>query len=109
MGVDDVRRLALALPEAEEYDHGGLPAFRVHGRRFATMLDDEGINLMLGEQGIEAAVARWPDACRPVHFAGRLSSVRLAHGVAAPETVAELVVEAWAVKAPKRLLDARRS
>ena len=104
MGVDDVRRLALALPEAEEYDHGGLPAFRVHGRRFATMLDDEGINLMLGARGIESAIARWPEACRPVHFAGRLASVRLAHGAAPAQTVAELLAEAWASKAPKRLL-----
>jgi hypothetical protein len=103
MRVDDVRRLALALPGAEEYDHGGLPAFRVRGKRFATMLDDEAINLMLGAPGIEAAVARWPDACRPMRAAGRLASARLAFGAVSAETVAELLEEAWALKAPSSL------
>jgi hypothetical protein len=106
MRVDEVLRLALELPETELYDHGGRPAVRVRGKRFASMLDGEGINLMLGEQGIEAAVARWPHACTPNHFAGRLSSVRLAHGAVPAEIVAELLEEAWAVKAPKRLVEA---
>lgn len=42
MDAAAVRSVALGLPEAEEYEHGGLPAFRVRGNRFATMLDAEG-------------------------------------------------------------------
>ena len=34
---DDIRRLALALPEAIESDHHGMPSFRVKGRIFATL------------------------------------------------------------------------
>jgi hypothetical protein len=34
---DDFRRLALALPEAEERAHGGRPDFRVRGKVFATL------------------------------------------------------------------------
>ncbi|WP_313541119.1 hypothetical protein [Leifsonia aquatica] len=37
MDAAAVRALALGLPEAEEYQHGGLPAFRVRGTRFATI------------------------------------------------------------------------
>jgi hypothetical protein len=33
----DVRKLALALPEAEEQDHHGRPSFRVKGKIFATL------------------------------------------------------------------------
>ena len=57
MDAEGVRRVILALPEVEEYEHGGLPAFRVRGKRFATMLDDEGVNLMPGEAAIRMAVA----------------------------------------------------
>ena len=34
---DDIRRLALALPEATEADHHGMPSFRVKGKIFCTI------------------------------------------------------------------------
>jgi hypothetical protein len=34
---DDIRRLALALPEAVEADHFGMPSFRVRGKIFSTI------------------------------------------------------------------------
>jgi hypothetical protein len=104
MDAADVRRSALALPEVEEYEHGDLPAFRVRGRRFATMLDDDGINLMLGEEGILAAAAAWPDACRPRHFAGRLAALRVDYPALPEHVVRDLIAESWARKAPKRLI-----
>ena len=106
MDVADVRRIALALPEAEEYEHGDLPAFRVRGKRFASMLDADGINLKLGEEGITAAAASWPDACTPRVFAGRLSSVRVAYAALPEDVVRDLILEAWSRRAPKRLHDA---
>jgi hypothetical protein len=104
MEAADVRRAALALAEVEEYEHGGLPAFRVRGTRFASMLDADGVNLMLGADGITAALAAWPDACEPRHFAGRLASVRVAYRALPADVVSDLVAEAWAAHAPKRLL-----
>jgi hypothetical protein len=103
MDAEQVRRMILALPEVDEYDHGGLPAFRVRGKRFATMLDDEGINLMPGEAAIRMATATWPDACTERWFAKRLAAVRVALGAADDAVLEELVLEAWASKAPKRL------
>ena len=35
--ADDIRRLALALPEAVEADHHGMPSFRVRGKIFSTI------------------------------------------------------------------------
>jgi hypothetical protein len=38
---DDIRRLALALPEAVEADHFGMPSFRVRGKIFSTIHQDQ--------------------------------------------------------------------
>jgi hypothetical protein len=103
MDAEQVRRMILALPEVEEYDHGGLPAFRVRGRRFASMLDDQGVNLMPGEAAIRMATATWPAACTERWFARRLAAVRVALPRVEDAVLEELVVEAWASKAPKRL------
>ena len=35
--ADDIRRLALALPDALEADHHGMPSFRVRGKIFSTI------------------------------------------------------------------------
>jgi len=37
MTAADFRRIALSLEGVEEYSHGGLPAFRVGGRKFASL------------------------------------------------------------------------
>lgn len=37
MGEEDIRRLALALPEAVEKDHHGVPSFRVRDKIFCTL------------------------------------------------------------------------
>jgi hypothetical protein len=96
--------MALALPEVEEYEHGELPAFRVRGKRFATMLDESGVNLMLDEEGIHAAVACWPDACRPRFWGARIAALRMDYPAMPPGAVRDLLAEAWARKAPKALV-----
>src|SRR5690348_16801126 len=37
MTAADFRRIALSLEGVEEYSHAGLPAFRVGGRKFASL------------------------------------------------------------------------
>src|SRR5258708_12353225 len=37
MTAADFRRIALSLEDVEEYSHAGLPAFRVGGRKFASL------------------------------------------------------------------------
>jgi hypothetical protein len=63
MDRDAVRSAILALPEVQEYVHGELPAFRIRGKRFATMLDEEGVNLMPGEPAIRALTQQYPRFC----------------------------------------------
>lgn len=41
MKADDFREFALALPETEEREHMGHPDFRVNGKIFASLSDDD--------------------------------------------------------------------
>src|SRR5258707_1824330 len=42
MTAADFRRIALTLEGVEEYSHAGLPAFRVGGRKFASLASQAG-------------------------------------------------------------------
>ncbi|MDX6701807.1 MAG: hypothetical protein QOF26_2033 [Baekduia sp.] len=106
MDVEDLRAVALALPEAVEADHFGRPSFRVRGKIFVTVHEDgQGVNLKLPRDEHEALVASRPDVFGTVTW-GQLirTSVRLE--VADPEELAELVQEAWRAVAPKRVVAA---
>jgi len=97
------RSLALSLPEATEQDHHGMPSFRVRGKIYATVPDDEHIRIMLDEHEIRAAVAANPQACAERYWGKRLSCVVATLDAASPELLAELIIEAWLRKAPKAL------
>jgi hypothetical protein len=56
------RRLALALPEAVERDHHGMPSFRVRGKIFATAPGDGHLRVRADEGEIRACVAQDPAA-----------------------------------------------
>jgi hypothetical protein len=98
------RQLALALPEAIEQDHHGRPSFRVGGKIFATLWDGDHMNVMLDEGGILTAVDSEPEACEEVWWGKRLAAVRVNLRRADAEMLANLLTDAWEVKAPRRLL-----
>jgi hypothetical protein len=98
------RKLALAFPEAVEQDHHGRPSFRVAGKIFATLWDEENMNVMLDEGGILTAVQTHPATCDEVWWGKRLAAVRVDLQRADAEMLAELLSDAWESKAPKRLL-----
>ena len=101
---DDVRRLALALPEVVEQDHHGRPSFRVAGRIFATLWDADHMNAMLDEDGIRTAVQNSPDTCAERWWGRRLAAVTVDLRRASEEQVADLLTDAWEGKAPRRLI-----
>jgi hypothetical protein len=106
---DQFRHLALGLPEVVEQDHHGRPSFRVAGRIFATLWDQEHVNVMLGEAGIRTAVQARPGICEEFWWGKRLGAARVALGLADEQLICELLTDAWEQKAPKRLLKDRRS
>ena len=105
VSLDEVRSLALSLPEAVEQDHHGRPSFRVGGKIFATLWSEQRLNVMLDEGGILTAVERDPAACEKVWWGKRLAAVGVTLALADRELLLDLLTDAWEGKAPQRLLD----
>lgn len=107
MTEDDIRRLALALPEAVEADHHGMPSFRVAGKIFCTLHQDrprmmvkldpeDQHNLAEAHPGVvEAVPGYW----------GRKGSTFVAYERADAALIETLLQMAFANVAPKRLRD----
>ncbi|MFI9590836.1 MmcQ/YjbR family DNA-binding protein [Nonomuraea sp. NPDC052265] len=105
---DEVRALALALPETAGKLMYGTPAFYVRGRWFARITQEGGVLVVPvgGEELKHELIAAAPGTYFTTsHYDGHaVVLVRLA-AVAAGE-VAELLTDAWRSRAPKRVVAA---
>ena len=103
---DDFRRLALALPGAEERAHMGHPDFRVGGKIFATLhapAKGTGAVMLLPEQQ-ELAMAAEPEAFSPASGAwGRGGSTVVNLADVSDEWLERVLDWAWAKRAPAQL------
>jgi hypothetical protein len=90
-----------------EQDHHGRPSFRVAEKIFATLWDEEHMNVMLDEGGIRMAVESDPEAFEEVWWGKRLAAVRVNLSRVDTEALRQLLEEAWELRAPRRLLDHR--
>ncbi len=106
---EQIRRLALALPEVVEQDHHGRPSFRVAGRIFATLWDEGHMNVMLDEPGIHTAVQGSPGVSQEFWWGKRLRAVQVDLSRADEAMARELLTDAWEHKAPRRLLPQSRA
>ena len=107
--VDDVRRLALSLPETDEHpSYQGQPSFRVSKKGFAALRDNDD-HLVIWVDSFDAKEALLASDSHKFfttahHDGYRTVLVRYAAvGVA---ELRELLTDAWRTKAPKRLLAA---
>jgi len=101
---NDVRRVALSLPETAEKPSYGTPGFRVKDRLFARLREEGDLLVWVAGEGEKRGlVAAEPEkfATTP-HYDGHASVlVRLA---AVDEAeLRELLTESWRLRAPKRL------
>ncbi|MFC5830794.1 MmcQ/YjbR family DNA-binding protein [Nonomuraea insulae] len=105
---DDVRRLALALPETSEKSMYGTPAFYVRGRWFAR-IREEGDLLVLpvsSEEEKSGLIAAEPATfCTMPHYDGH-ASVLVRLGAVESGEMGELLADAWRLRAPRRLVAA---
>jgi hypothetical protein len=102
---EDVRRVALSLPETTEKPSYGTPGFRVKDRLFARVRE-EGDVLVLWCADVlekEAMIGAEPDRffTTPHYDVHPMVLVRFAS--LDEEELAELLTEAWRVRAPSRL------
>jgi hypothetical protein len=107
---DDVVAIGTALPEVEVGTSYGTPALKVRGKLLCRMRaePEEALVLRVSDMGErEALLQGQPDAFFTIpHYDGHpYVLVRLAN--VDPRELAELLDEAWRIRAPKRLVAAR--
>ena len=104
---DDVRRIALSLPEVIEKPSYGTPGFRVKDKLFLRVRSDaEGALVAfltdMGEK--EALIASEPDKFFTTpHYDGHASVLVRLEAVDEDE-LREIITDAWAKRAPRRLV-----
>ena len=102
---DEVRALALALPEVEETTSYRSPAFAVAGKTFAGVSRHAGaIWARCDREERPLLVASKPDVYRLTpHFEAAPAHLLIWLEHADEDDVRERLVDAWLIKAPRRL------
>ena len=101
---DDVRRIALALPETSERPAYGNTAWRVRDKIFA--IGGEGADRVSIKAGLETQaelIATDPVTFAKSAYVGRFGWITVVLERVDPELLARLLREAWRRSAPKRL------
>lgn len=103
---DDVRRIALSLPETTEKSSYNTPGFRVKDRLFLRIRSaDEGwlVVFVADLDEKDALLASDPDVFHTIpHYDGHASVLVDLDAVGADELV-EVITDSWLVKAPVRV------
>ena len=100
----DFRRIALSLEGAEEFPHAGLPAFRVGGRRFASLASQaEGYgNLTLTLEHQAAFVEEAPEIFLPIPGGfGRMGHTHIRLAAANEDILTGALRTAWKLRVEK--------
>ena len=105
VGWDDIRTIALSLPEAEE-EHGERPAFRVRGKLFAwRSRDRDGATLALRVDRDEKQMMleSRPDLYFQTPHYERYPGVLVHLDAIDLDELRERIEDAWMIQAPKSL------
>ena len=104
---DDVRALALGLPEAVEQETWGHATFRVRNKMFGTLATDGSTASVKATREEQTALVQGdPETFFVPAYVGRHGWVGFHVSLVEPGELAELVTEAWRMTAPKRLVRA---
>ncbi|HVJ28958.1 MAG TPA: MmcQ/YjbR family DNA-binding protein [Gammaproteobacteria bacterium] len=104
MKIADVRRLALALPEATEAPHFDRTSFRVRDKIFATVgSDGRDMNVFVDDEQREIMVKVDPRAYE-TRMWGKSGYLHVHLAKAKARDVETLLQSAWERKAPKKLV-----
>ena len=104
MTATDFRRIALKLDGVEEISHAGLPAFRVGGRRFASLASqaDGYGNLSLTLEQQAAFVEDAPEIFLPIPGGwGKMGHTHLRLAAATEDVLTGALQTAWKLRIEK--------
>jgi hypothetical protein len=104
MTAADFRRIALSLEGVEEYSHAGVPAFRVGGRKFASLASQaEGYgNLMLTLEQQAAFVEEAPEIFLPIPGGwGKMGHTHIRLAAASEDVLTGARRTAWKLRIEK--------
>jgi len=104
MTAADFRRIALSFDGVEEYPHAGFPAFRVGGRKFASLASqNEGYgNLMLTLEQQAEFVEEAPEIFLPIHGGwGRMGHTHIRLAAASEDVLIGALRTAWKLRVDK--------
>lgn len=106
---DDVRRIALSLPETDEHpSYGGRASFRVKKKGF-THLREDGESIVVFVEGLDEKEAILASDSRKFftepHYDG-YPTVLVRFKKVHVKELRELLTDSWRLKAPKRVLAA---
>lgn len=104
MTAADFRRIALSLAGVEEYLHAGLPAFRVGGRKFASLASQAAGygNLMLTLEQQAAFVEESPEIFLPISGGwGKMGHTHIRLAAASEDVLAGALRTAWKLRVDK--------
>jgi hypothetical protein len=104
MTAADFRRIALSLEGVEEYSHAGLPAFRVRGRKFASLASQaEGYgNLMLTLEQQAEFVHEAPEIFLPIPGGwGKMGHTHIRLAAAREDVLMGALKTAWKLRVEK--------
>jgi len=101
--LDDVRKVALALPHTTEEPHHDYGSFRVRGKIFVTIPPGgELLHIFLPAEQRELALAVDPEFLEPLHWGSKVLGVRARLPLARKATVLSLVRHAHSFKSDSR-------
>lgn len=111
MTATDFRRMAISLEGVEEYTHAGLPAFRVGGRKFASLASQaQGYgNLMLTLEQQAAFVEEAPEIFLPIPGGwGKMGHTHIRLKEASKEVLSGALRTAWKLRVDKNAKPSRK-
>ena len=109
MKLEDVRKLALSLPEVTEEPHFQYTSFRVRGKIIATApRSGEHAHIFIADEDLERALAIHPSFIEKLYWGAKVAGVRVLLGKAQPKVIAALLRKAWFRKAPRKLAEELR-
>jgi hypothetical protein len=101
MTAADFRRIALSLDGVEQYSHAGSPAFRVGGRKFASLASQAGGygNLMLTVEQQAAFVEEAPEIFVPIPGGwGKMGHTHIRLAAASEDVLTGALQTAWKLR-----------